>query len=147
VSSVAPVGSRGGAPGRGAEEGVGVCDAGGRDVGGVAEASGDDVLDGSRGVVEGLTLHVEAHGVERELALGERLLVGDDPGEELPAYPQEPEEAVMDGELDLATMWWRMCGVPGGTGRWVGGAVEKKGGSMTCGSQILVVGIVWRYRG
>jgi hypothetical protein len=79
-----------------------VCDAGGRDVGGVAEASGGDVLDGSRGVVEGLARHVEAHGVERELALGERPLVGDDPGEELPTHPQEPEEAVMDGELDLA---------------------------------------------
>jgi hypothetical protein len=76
--------------------------AGGRDGGGVAEPRGGDVLGGGRGVVEGLAGDVEAHGVEGELALGERLRVGDDAGEEVPADAREREEAVVDGELDLA---------------------------------------------
>jgi hypothetical protein len=72
------------------------------DGGGVPERGGRDVLGGARGVVEGLARHVEAHGVERELALRERLRVGDDPGEQVLAHPGEGQEAVVDGELDLA---------------------------------------------
>jgi hypothetical protein len=73
----------------------------GRDGGGVPEPPRGDVLGGARGVVEGLAGHVEAHGVERQLALRQRLRVGDDPGEQLPSHPGEREEAVVDGELDL----------------------------------------------
>uniref|UniRef100_J3MQI1 Uncharacterized protein n=1 Tax=Oryza brachyantha TaxID=4533 RepID=J3MQI1_ORYBR len=38
----------------------------------------------------------------KELTLGERLRVGDDAGEDLLVDPREREEAVVDGELDLA---------------------------------------------
>ncbi|CAL5090266.1 unnamed protein product [Urochloa decumbens] len=73
-----------------------------RDGGGVPEVPVGDVLGGPRRVVERLARHVEAHGVERELALRERLGMRDDAGEEVPPHPGEREEAVVDGELDLA---------------------------------------------
>jgi hypothetical protein len=70
--------------------------------GGVAERGGRDVFGGAGGVVERLARDVETHGVERELALRERLRVGDDAGEQLLAHAGQREEAVVDGELHLA---------------------------------------------